>query len=414
VSVAVTQLKQAKIAIFANGAYVDATPGGGYHDLKDTLKAQGDKVRSFTDESVQGFATALDGRQVLVIPAMEVLGLGLTTALIKEVRDFVGHGGTLVINGSDDNNDTSFLNDVFGFSLTDSTTYSDLRALDQLGPTAGTTFDNDPATILANNATALLYDASLPSNALNLYHYGNGVAAADIPFGAGQIVYLGWDWSDAAPDGSQNNGWLKVLKSAISETDHKIVGTNGSDSFDTGSSIPGQAFPSDYNDTILGRGGKDFIYGAGGKDLIKGGDGADVLNGGPGKDLIYGGRGDDYLIDLAGGAKFWGGKGHDTFAFSSPGVAGVNKIEDFKHGVDMIWLDRNEFDGFVENHVLTNAEFHKGAHATTPDQRIIYTDDNKLIYDPDGSGTTMDGIVIAKLPGHPHLTHDDIYVLNFG
>ena len=410
-SVAVTKLKHAKIALFANGAYVD---GGEYHNLKDTLKADNYKVKSFTNESAQGFATALDGRQVLVIPSMEVLGLGLTNALIKEVRDFVGHGGTLVICGDAGTNDTSFLNDVFGFSLTDSTTLSGLQTLERLGPTAGTTFDNDPATILVNDTTALLSDASLPSNALNLYHYGNGVAAADIPFGAGQIVYLGWNWFDAAPDGSQNNGWLKVLKSAISETDHKIVGTNGSDVFDTNTSNPGQAFPSDYKDTILGRGGQDFIYGAGGKDLIKGGGGPDILSGGPGKDLIYGGKGNDYLTDLAGGAKFWGGPGHDTFAFSSPGVAGVNTIEDFKHGVDMIWLDRNEFAGFLDDHVLTNAEFHKGAHATTPDQRIIYTADNKLIFDPDGSDPTMHGIVIAKLPGHPHLTHSDIEVLNFG
>ena len=412
-SVAVNKLNQAKIAIFANGNYVDTTPGQEYHNLKSTLQADNYHVKSFTDESAQGFATALDGRQVLVIPEMEVLGLGLTNALIKEIRDFVGHGGTLVICGSDNNNDTSFLNDVFGFSLTDSTTLFGLQTLERLGPTAGTTFDNDPATILANDATALLKDASLPSNALNLYHYGDGVAAADIPFGAGQIVYLGWDWYDGAPDGSQNNGWLKVLKSAISETDHKIVGTNGSDVFDTSISNPGQAFPSDYNDTILGRGGKDFIYGAGGNDLIKGGDGPDILNGGPGKDLIYGGNGNDYLIDLAGGAKFWGGKGHDTFAFSSPGVAAVNTIEDFKHGEDMIWLDRNEFDGFLDDHVLTNAEFHKGAHATTPDQRIIYTDKGVLLYDPDGTGN-MAEVAFAKLPGHPHLTHGDIDVLNFG
>ncbi len=412
-SVAVEKLPQAKIAIFANGAYVDTAPGQEYHNLKSTLKADGYSVKTFTDELAQGFATALDGRQVLVIPEMENGGIGLTNALIKVIRDFVGKGGTLVISGDDGTHDTDFLNAVFGFSLSGGGSVFSLETLDKQAATAGTTFDNDAATILANDTTATLYDASMPANALDLYKIGSGVAVADIPFGAGQIVYLGWDWYNAAPDGSQNNGWFKVLKSAISETDHKIIGTNGPDAFSPSESIPGQAFPSEYNDTILGRGGPDFINGGGGKDLIKGGDGPDTLDGGAGKDMIYGGRGADRLEDDQGGAKMWGGKGDDTFAFSSPAIAKVNTIEDFKHGEDIIALDRNEFDGFLDNHVLTKAEFHKGGHATTPDQRIIYTSDGALIYDSDGNGS-LAGIVLAKLPGHPHLTHSDIEVINFG
>ena len=411
-SVAVNELKQAKIAIFANGDYVDTAPGQEYQNLKSTLKADGYSVKAFTDKSAQGFATALDGRQVLVIPEMEVLGLGLTNALIKVIRDFVGHGGTLVISGDGGTNDTNFLNDVFGFSLSSGGSVLSLETLGKQAATTGTTFDNDPAAILANNTTATLHDTSLPSNALDLYTIGSGVAVADIPFGAGQIVYLGWDWYDAAPNGSQNNGWLKVLKSAIGETDGKIVGTNGSDAFSPSESIPGQAFPSEYNDTILGRGGPDFINGGGGDDVIKGGDGPDVLGGDAGKDKLYGGHGNDWLEDLADGAKFWGGKGHDTFAFSNPGVAGVNVIEDFKHGEDIIELDHNEF-GALDPGPLAASAFHNGSHATTPDQRIIYNSDGVLFYDPDGTGP-LHKVAFARLPGHPSLHHTDFDVENFG
>jgi len=411
-SVAVTQLKQAKIALFANGAYVDTATGQEYQNLKSNLKADGYSVKSFTDKSAQGFASALDGRQVLVMPEMEILGLGLTNALIKVIRDFVGHGGTLVINGDEGSNDTDFLNAVFGFSLTAGGSVFSLEPLDKQAATAGTTFDDDAATILANNNTATLNSASLPTNALDLYQIGSGVAVADIPFGAGQIVYLGWDWYDAAPNGSQNNGWLKVLKSAVSETDHKIVGTDGPDTLSPFDTIPGQAFASDYNDTIIGRGGFDLVDGGGGDDVIKGGAGPDILHGGAGKDELHGGNGGDWLVDLAGGAEFWGGKGHDTFAFSLPGVAGVNRIEDFKHGEDIIELDHNEF-GALDPGPLAASAFHHGSHATTADHRIIYNDKGVLLYDPDGTGPLVQ-VAFAKLPGHPGLVHGDFDVENFG
>lgn len=237
-------------------------------------------------------------------------------------------------------------------------------------------------------------------------------AVADIPFGAGQIVYLGWDWYDGAPDGSQDNGWLKVLKSAISETDGKIVGTDGSDAFTPTQSIPGQAFTSGHDDIVLGRGGRDFINGGGGDDLIKGGSGGDVLNGDAGKDEVYGGSDADWLQDSGGGAKFWGGKGHDTFASTDPGTSGVPRIEDFKHGQDIIELDHNEFHALAEGPLPASA-FHNGSHATNSDQRIIYNSDGVLYYDPDGSGP-MVKVAFAKLPGHPSLVHGDFDVENFG
>ncbi|MEG3991667.1 cadherin domain-containing protein, partial [Microcoleus sp. S28C3] len=81
----------------------------------------------------------------------------------------------------------------------------------------GTEFADDPASISANSATTLL--SNLPAGSSKIYTDGSGGAAvASIPSGSGKIVFLGWDWYNAAPLGTTNNGWLSVLNSAVLES----------------------------------------------------------------------------------------------------------------------------------------------------------------------------------------------------
>jgi hypothetical protein len=44
------------------------------------------------------------------------------------------------------------------------------------------------------------------------------VGVARIPYGAGKIIYLGWDWYNAAPRGTQDEGWRFVLDRAVLES----------------------------------------------------------------------------------------------------------------------------------------------------------------------------------------------------
>jgi len=414
-TVAVNELAGAKIAIFANPTYVDTENTPGEHDaeyvnLKDGLIANGHQVSPFTGIAANDFSNALSGKDVLVIPELENASLVLAPDAAKVIRDFVGHGGTLVINGETGDNDTDFLNSVFGFSVNNGGELNSLNAITKQPAAAGTTFAGDPTTIPGNDGTYTLYDTNLPSNALKLYSFGTAVAVADIPFGAGQVVYLGWDWFDGKPDGSQDNGWLEVLKSAISETDGIIRGTAGPDSVSPFDTIPGQAFASDYQDIIYGFAGSDLLGGGGGNDFIYGGRDADILSGADGFDRLYGGRGNDYLEDDLGGARLYGGRGHDTFAFSNLDAPAT--AQDFRSGFDVILLDHNTFT-LLPDGDLARSAFHNGKHATTDDQRIIYQKDGDLLYDPDGSGPLV-AHRFATFKDHPLIKHGDFQIHEFG
>ena len=36
-----------------------------------------------------------------------------------------------------------------------------------------------------------------------------------LPYGAGNIIYLGWTWANAIPLGTQDDGWLEALNDAV-------------------------------------------------------------------------------------------------------------------------------------------------------------------------------------------------------
>jgi Ca2+-binding RTX toxin-like protein len=82
------------------------------------------------------------------------------------------------------------------------------------------------------------------------------------------------------------------------------------------------------HDRIDGRGGDDVLNGGRGRDVLLGGSGYDLLKGQRGKDLLDGGQGNDRLI---------GGRGADSFVFGDSD--GVDRIKDFRNGVDRIVIE---------------------------------------------------------------------------
>lgn len=124
----------------------------------------------------------------------------------------------MVIHGSYTSSQRTddFLNGVFGFSLSE-TRISYGTPLSKTADAAGTQFSDDPASILAGNGTTVLA-SPLPAGSKAIYTTGTSVAVALIPYGAGDIAFLGWDWFDALPaPGVQDGGWLQVLDSAVDE-----------------------------------------------------------------------------------------------------------------------------------------------------------------------------------------------------
>ena len=114
----------------------------------------------------------------------------------------------------------TFLNELLGSSLTGSPVGAG-NVFNRAAAADGTTFADDLASLMANNDTLTLDTGSLPPGSSSLYHANGRTLVASFNQGAGKIVFLGWDWNDAQPAGTQLGGWANVMESAIA-----LKGTN--------------------------------------------------------------------------------------------------------------------------------------------------------------------------------------------
>ncbi len=210
----------ANIVVFDNGAYVDTV--GGPSSESDTVQASltalGHTVTTFTGIADTDFATALAGKDILLIPETEVgdLNAALSPAARTVIANFVAGGGGLIKNGHR-TRDEDLLDSIFGFSLTSVTLPTNSDGGSLTAAATGTPFAGGPASLIAFSATASLGAASLPPGSLALYQNATGVTVARMTYGAGRIVFLGWDWYDAAPLGTADSGWLNVLDAATND-----------------------------------------------------------------------------------------------------------------------------------------------------------------------------------------------------
>lgn len=208
----------AVVVVLTDGRYVDITSGGGQAEalnLQAALRTLSHTVVSFTN-----FADVVGGLLPVFIPELENgdLATGLDEPTKLALRNYVSGGGLLVVEGSNlaANRSVRLLNAVFGYSLPADTNVVGWTFARTAAAT-GTAFTNGPATLPGNNATRALPIASLPPEARAVYAASNWAAVAWWPYGGGRIVYLGWDWYDAAPLGTQQGGWQAVLAAVATE-----------------------------------------------------------------------------------------------------------------------------------------------------------------------------------------------------
>lgn len=83
------------------------------------------------------------------------------------------------------------------------------------------------------------------------------------------------------------------------------------------------------NDTLVGDAGNNRLVSLGGNDVLNGWGGDDVLKGGTGNDRLLGGTGDDILN---------GGSGADRFEWTASAFNGLDVVEDFENGTDVLVL----------------------------------------------------------------------------
>jgi hypothetical protein len=118
------RLAPANLALFFDSAFVDTIsppPGDEANEILAALQSQGHTVTTFTGITDTDFRNALVDQDALVIPELELgdLGAALTPQAQAVIANFVSGGGGLIIAGQSGANDTSFLNTVFSFGLTD-------------------------------------------------------------------------------------------------------------------------------------------------------------------------------------------------------------------------------------------------------------------------------------------------------
>jgi hypothetical protein len=209
VAVVMTASQAANVAFFNDPAFVDVPQEGA--NLRATLTGRGHTVTDITGSTLADFTTGLTGNTVLVIPELQNgnLNAALDAATKTLISTFVTNGGVVQVHGGTTPNDTNFLNGVFGYSVTTAgATASGSSTLTSAA--ASTPYASGPATVTHNSATTLVPTSSLPSNAVSIYTDGANTVMFTVPVGAGQVVYMGWDWFGAPPQGASDGGWLDL------------------------------------------------------------------------------------------------------------------------------------------------------------------------------------------------------------
>ena len=218
----------AEVALFFNPTYVDAVANDCNAEATNlllSLQSFGDNVATFTGITATDFQTIVEGRNALLLPEFnDQFNTDLDVDAENAIADYVDQGGRLIVFGEDDTALQTFLTDVFGFSITVASSPDEST---KTAEAAGTIFADGPTTIPDNDGTAYLLDSSLPTGSVNVYNFNDGsddqAVVAIIPFGTGEIIFLGWDWyssepgsgDNAACEGPQDGGWQSLLSTAV-------------------------------------------------------------------------------------------------------------------------------------------------------------------------------------------------------
>lgn len=183
--------------------------GSGFSTLYFAVTAAGFPLDTTTAEDSTAIADLLAGKDIFFLPESRWPSTDAARGVIK---DFVQGGGTLVLAGGQSH--LSWVNATFGFTLASSGNYYERHAMPKGNGAGETPFAGGPASILSNSDVTLLDTGALPPNTFVAYLGPDGdtdAAVAVIQSGAGRIVYLAWDFYDAAPIGLQDGGWRKIL-----------------------------------------------------------------------------------------------------------------------------------------------------------------------------------------------------------
>lgn len=184
-------------------------------ELEFTIRSYGIAVAPVTAYDSATLAAALAQNTVFVIPEQEgafALADSLTAGARTVLTRFVDSSGGLLIIVPDAKG-RALIDTLFGHVLAGG--FGD-NSYPVGSAASATPFAGGPAQVWDNDGTYTVDPTSLPTGAKIIYQgASSSVVVATIPQGRGTITLLSWDWYNAEPHGSQDGGWIEVLRRAL-------------------------------------------------------------------------------------------------------------------------------------------------------------------------------------------------------
>jgi len=237
--------------------------------------------------------------------------------------------------------------------------------------------NSDPLIGNFNNFANIENALTKPSNGFTINPAGaTGTAGADK------------DWTSSDTTGTATGESAKTFDAA-----------GGNDA------LYGRSNTSPAGDTLSGGAGNNLVDGRAGNDVIdmSAQSGNNYLYGGLGNDVLKGGSGNDTLVGSYGVDTLTGNAGSDVFILQR---GGIEKITDFTPGTDKLWV--GTFNGTATQGATFSNLGLAGAPAGTD---AVYDKTNGNFYfDPDGTGTGVDPVLVAILSPNLNIQSTDIVI----
>jgi len=173
-------------------------------------------INSFSDPVT--LATQLSASEFFFMTDMETQSPSSTTFLPLASRDviknWVNNGGVMVMTGTFGSNDTNFLNLIFSWDLGTARSVSSWAK--NTANTLGTPFENGPLSLPFEDATDAISKGTVP-NFKAMWGTDSSATVAVIKYGAGSVIFMGYDFYDAGPRCNRNSSpWVQgVIPSAL-------------------------------------------------------------------------------------------------------------------------------------------------------------------------------------------------------
>jgi hypothetical protein len=184
---------------------IDAVPG---YNVDGTIVDFVDQVGQTT------LASQLAASRFFFMTDMETVTVNdsfLPDTAKAAFRNWTNSGGVMVMTGTSGTNDTTFLNNIYGWNLVNT---GGASASEVTANTAGTPFSNatNGASLSPHSATDSI-SAGTVQNFTSMWRTSAGNSAvAVIRYGSGYVIYLGWDFYDSGPTCSKyTDPWVAQI-----------------------------------------------------------------------------------------------------------------------------------------------------------------------------------------------------------